>query len=56
MLAIVNQHPMLDIRMVFQAPHTKIRKGSKTTYAQWCQKFLGIPWAEKVIPDEWLFE
>ena len=56
MLAIVQQHPDLDIRIVFQNPNQKIRKGSKTSYADWCQKFLGIPWAAKVIPQEWLDE
>lgn len=56
MLAVVKQHPDLDIRMVFQNPNAKIRKGSKTTYADWCQKFLGIPWAAKTIPIAWLEE
>lgn len=56
MLDVIQQHPDLDIRIVFQNPNAKIRKGSKTTYADWCQKFLGIPWAAKVIPDAWLDE
>lgn len=56
MLAVVKQHPDLDIRIVFQNPNAKIRKGSKTSYADWCQKFLGIPWAAKLIPDAWLEE
>ncbi len=54
-LLIKKQHPELDIRMVFQSSKTKIRKGSKTTYAMYCDKH-DIPWAEKVIPESWLKE
>ena len=35
---IKSQHPELDIRFVFQNANNKIRKGSKTTYADWCVK------------------
>tara|TARA_R100000388_G_scaffold27975_1_gene21775 strand:- start:210 stop:617 length:408 start_codon:yes stop_codon:yes gene_type:complete len=52
-LLIKQQHPELDIRLVFQNAKTKIRKGSKTTYADWCDK-NGIIWAEKNIPKSWL--
>ncbi len=54
-LLIKKQHPELDIRMVFQSSKTKIRKGSKTTYAMYCDKH-DIPWAEKVIPESWIKE
>ena len=54
-LLIKKQHPELDIRMVFQSSKTKIRKGSKTTYAMYCDKH-DIPWAEKTIPESWLRE
>ena len=54
-LLIKKQHPELDIRMVFQSSKTKIRKGSKTTYAMYCDKH-DIPWAEKIIPESWLKE
>jgi len=47
------QHPDLDIRFVFQNSKAKIRKGSKTTYADWCAKH-GFMFADKVIPDAWL--
>lgn len=44
----------IDIRMVFQAPHNKISKKSKTTYAKWCEK-NDIPWcAFYSIPIDWL--
>ena len=52
-MLIKQQHPELDIRIVFQNPRGKIRKGSKTTYADYCDK-NGIIWAEKEIPTEWL--
>ena len=54
-LLIKQQHPNLDIRFVFQNPKGKIRKGSKTTYADYCDKH-GILWADKEIPNEWLLE
>ncbi len=54
-LLIKDQHPELDIRIVFQNPNGKIRKGSKTTYANFCDKH-GIKWAGKTIPDAWYKE
>ena len=54
-LLIKKQHPKLDIRLVFQNPNGKIRKGSKTTYANYCDKY-GILWSSKSIPEEWLGE
>lgn len=52
-LLIQKQHPHLDIRFVFQNSKNKISKGSKTTYADWCDKH-GFKYADKEIPDEWL--
>lgn len=49
------QHPELDVRFVFQRPHDKINKGSKTTYAVWSEKY-GFKWATRVIPADWLKE
>src|SRR3546814_6931922 len=40
------QHPGLDIRFVFSRSKSPIRKGSKTTYADWCAK-RGIPFDRK---------
>ena len=54
-ILIKKQHPELDIRFVFQNPKGKIRKGSKTTYSDFCDK-NGILWADKDIPAEWLLE
>ena len=52
---INKQHPELDIRFVFSNSNAKISKKSKTTYAMWCDK-LGIPYADKVIPESWMQE
>lgn len=53
MLAVKKQHPDLDIRLVFQAPHNTLTKTSKTTYAKWAEKH-GFLWAPSYdIPLEW---
>lgn len=52
---IKKQHPEIDIRIVFSNSNTKISKKSKTTYGSWCEK-LGIPYADKLIPIDWLLE
>ena len=52
---IFNQYPDIDIRFVFQNPNAKLYKGSKTTYAEYCDK-KGWIWAKKEIPHEWLQE
>jgi len=54
-LLIKAQHPHLDIRFVFSRSKTPIRKGSPTTYADWCIK-NGFMYADKRIPDEWFYE
>lgn len=62
-LLIRQQHPELDIRFVFSNSKTKIRKGSKTTYADICNGrgrglFKDIKWkySDKKIPNSWLEE
>lgn len=55
-IALVKQQfPDLDLRMVFSNSKTKISKSSKTTYADYCDK-LGIPYADRMIPDSWINE
>src|SRR5210317_124984 len=54
-LAIQKQHPNLDIRFVFSNSKSKLRKGAKTTYADWCDK-NGFLYADKDVPQEWLDE
>lgn len=53
MKAVVEQHPELDIRMVFQNANNKLTKASGSkTYKEWC-KYHGIKWSEKTIPASW---
>ena len=54
-LLVKAQHPTLDIRFVFSRSSTPIYKGSKTTYAMWCEKY-GFQYADKRIPEAWLTE
>ena len=54
-LLIKEQYPELDIRFVFSNPNAKIRKGSKTSYADWCDKH-GFLYAQEIIPTEWIRE
>lgn len=54
-LLIREQYPELDIRLVFSSSRSKLYKGSKTSYAEWCEK-RGILFADKLIPVEWLKE
>ena len=44
-----------DIRFVFSNSRAKIRKGSKTSYADWCDKH-GFVYADKLIPEDWFNE
>lgn len=54
-LNIKESRPELDIRFVFQRPHAKLYKGSKSSYADWCVKH-GFLWADRTVPEEWLNE
>ncbi len=54
-LAVREQHPELDIRLVFSNAKAKLYKGSKTTYAMWCDK-NGFLYSHRVIPPDWLKE
>lgn len=54
-ILIKEQHPELDIRFVFKKADKRLRKGSNTTYSDWCKKH-GFMYSEKVIPKEWLKE
>jgi len=52
---IKEQYPDLDLRFVFSNSKNKLRKGSKTTYADWCNKH-GFKFADQLIPEEWINE
>lgn len=54
-LLLKDQYPDLELRFVFSRSATKLYKGSKTTYADWCIK-NGFKFADKLIPVEWLKE
>ena len=54
-LLIRKQRPDLDIRILFQNANAKISKGSKTSYADFCNKH-GIKYAHREIPVAWLKE
>lgn len=54
-LLIKQQYPELDIRFIFTRSKSPIYKGSKTTYASFCEK-NNIKFADKKIPEEWLKE
>ena len=52
---ILKQHPHLDLRFVFSNSNNRIRKGSKTRYADICNR-LGILYADKFVPEAWIKE
>jgi hypothetical protein len=52
---IKTQHPEKDIRFVFSNSNSKLRKGSPTSYAAWCEK-QGFLYADKLIPQSWIKE
>ena len=49
------QHPGLDLRFVFSRSSSRLTKGSKTTYADWCRRY-GFRFADARIPPEWFSE
>jgi hypothetical protein len=53
MLSVKDCNSDIDIAMVFERAANKIRKGSPTTYAKWCER-KGIEWSEHIIDDKWL--
>jgi len=54
-VAIKKQHPKLDIRFVFTNSNSKLRKGAKSTYAEWCIK-KDFRYYDRIIPEDWLKE
>ena len=54
-LLIKSQYPFVDIRFVFSNSRAKISKGSNTSYGDWCNKH-GYHYADKLIPEEWIYE
>ena len=54
-LAIKKQHPQLDIRFVFENSNRRLRKGAKTRYYQWCNRY-DFDYYDRIILEEWLKE
>lgn len=53
-LLLKEQFPELDLRFVFQRGSNPIRKGSKTSYLDWCERH-GIPAIDfRDLDEEWL--
>lgn len=53
MRAVKEQHPDLDIRIIFQKASNKITKAKNSkTYGAWA-KYYGFPWAEGRMPSAW---
>jgi hypothetical protein len=53
--AIKEQHPDIDLRFIFSNCKQRISKQSKTTYADWCEKY-GFKFADKTLPPAWVKE
>ena len=52
-LLVKEQNSSLDVRFIFPNSKKKIYKGSKTTYAAWCDRH-GFLYADNRIPNTWL--
>ena len=54
-LFLRKSNPDLDVRFVFDNPNTKLYKGAKSTYADWCSKqgFLFCKLSDG-IPEGWI--
>ena len=52
-LLVKEQNEDVDIRFIFPNSKKKIYKGSKTTYAAWCDRH-GFLYADNRIPNLWL--
>ena len=54
-IEIKKQHPNLDIRFVFTNSRSKLYKGAKSSYADWCIKY-NFRYYDRIIPEDWLKE
>ena len=54
-IEIKKQHPKLDIRFVFSNANSRLYKGAKSRYSDWCNKY-GFKWSHRLIPKDWLTE
>ena len=54
MVAVKEQHPELDLRLVFMRDN-KLSRQSRTRYSEWAKK-NGFKYAISDVPDAWLKE
>ena len=54
-ILLQQQWPDLELRFVFSSSKSKLRKGSKTTLANWCDR-NGFLYADKLVPEAWVSE
>jgi hypothetical protein len=54
MVAVMEQHPDIDLRLVFMR-NNKIHRKSTMRYADWASK-NGFKYSIATIPDEWIKE
>ena len=52
-LLLKTQNPHLDVRFIFPNSKKKIYKGSKTSYADWCNRHDFL-YADNRIPNKWM--
>jgi len=57
-LFIRNQYPYIDIRFVFDNPRSKLNKGGKSSYGDWCEKnkFIYCSLSDLRAVEEWANE
>jgi hypothetical protein len=56
LVLVKEQHPDIDLRIVFQNAAKPIYKGSKTTYGKWATDH-NFAWADKgIVPASWIKE
>lgn len=55
MICVKEQHPELDIRIIFQNANVKLNRNSATRYKDWAKK-NGFKWSEGTMPHEWIKE
>ena len=55
LVKVRDQHPEVDLRLVFMYPLNKLTSRSKTRYWEWAEK-NGFKWADSFVPRSWVDE
>lgn len=55
LIAFKQQHPEVEIILLFADSRNKLYRGSKTTYAEWAEKhgFRWADWNKHKFPEKW---